>query len=70
MFYTVSQDVQNMEKVAAGRADETTPYLTLRAHFHKRFGYPERYLRLERVKRGASPEVSWVVTKFESVEPE
>jgi hypothetical protein len=68
MFYTVSQDVQNLEKVAAGKADATTPHLTLRAHFHERFGYPERYLRLERVKQGASPEVSWVVTKFESVE--
>lgn len=70
MFYTMSQDVQNLEKVAAGKADETTPHLTLRAHFHERYGYPERYLRLERVKRGASPEVSWVVTKFESITPE
>ena len=70
MFYTLSQDVQNVEKVAAGQADESTPHLLLRAQFHSQFGYPERYLRSERVKQGAGPEVSWVVSKFESVAAE
>ncbi len=64
MFNTIAKDVENLERVASGRADATTPRLLLRAIFNRHYAYPERYLRIEMVERGENPQVSWQVTEF------
>lgn len=65
MFSTISRDVDNLQRHAEGRADATTPRLTLRAAFDPKFGFPQRYTRIE---WGSDVEVSWEVKRFEVVE--
>lgn len=67
MFDTIAIDLQNTERVAAGKASPETPRLSLRGEFHPEFGYPVRYYRAERVARGTSPEVLWEVLRFEAL---
>ena len=64
MFATMSRDVENVERHAAGRADAFTPELTLRAAFDPQYSYPQTY---KRIQWGADVEVSWSVIKFEVV---
>jgi len=61
MFATIASDVENFEKVAAGKADATTPRLQLRATFHPQYGYPERYVRIQ---SDNNTEVTWQVILF------
>lgn len=62
MFGTMSRDVENVERYAAGKADASTPRLTLRAQFDAHFGFPQRY---RRIQWGSDVEVAWNVLKFE-----
>ncbi|MDX1946931.1 MAG: hypothetical protein SFU86_16130 [Pirellulaceae bacterium] len=59
MFSTISRDIEALERRGAGRIDESTPELTLRARFDPRFHYPARYFRSER-----AIDVEWEVTEF------
>jgi hypothetical protein len=61
MFGTMSRDIDALERRAAGRADASTPRLTLRAEFDANMGYPAKYRRIE---WGSPVQVSWEVTKF------
>ena len=61
MFGTMSRDVETLERHAAGRADATTPRLTLRAQFDPQYAFPARYRRIE---WGSDVEVAWEVTEF------
>lgn len=63
MFGTMSRDIDALERRAAGKADQTTKRLTLRAQFDPQTGYPASYRRIE---WGSPVEVSWRVTKFEA----
>lgn len=65
MFETIAADVDQLDKVRRGVSDGTSTWLTLRAKFHTEYGYPERYLRLERGQQSASSEVSWSVVRFQ-----
>lgn len=65
MFGTLSSDVENLEKVASGKADANTPRLRLRAFFHAEYGYPELY---QRIQEKPDSEVSWKVTRFEVIQ--
>ena len=62
MFGTIGRDIDHIERRAAGKADRTTPRLTLRAEFDPQNGYPKSYRRIE---WGSPVEVSWEVVKFE-----
>jgi hypothetical protein len=62
MFGTIGRDIDHIERRAAGKADQTTPRLTLRAEFDAESGLPRRYRRIE---WGSPVEVSWEVVKFE-----
>jgi hypothetical protein len=62
MFGTMSRDVENVERYAAGHADASTPRLTLRAQFDPRYSFPQRY---RRIQWGSDIEVAWNVLKFE-----
>ncbi len=68
MFGTIAIDMENVRKVLEGNADRATPQLTLRGTFHSELGYPQSYYRVEKVKRGSNPEVSWRVVSFDIVE--
>jgi hypothetical protein len=61
MFATMRRDVENVQQVAAGKADANTPRLTLFAEFHPEYGYPRTY---HRIQWGTDMEVSWEVTEF------
>jgi hypothetical protein len=63
MFGTIGRDIDHLERRAAGKADQSTPRLTLRAEFDAQTGYPARYRRIE---WGSPVEVSWEVVKFEA----
>lgn len=65
MFDTMERDVENLELVAAGRAKQETPRLTLRATFDPVLGFPQRYRRIE---WGASRDMVWEVREFKSVQ--
>jgi len=62
MFETLHSDVINMEKYEAG---EKVPHLNVLVEFDGERGFPRRYVRVESVKMGGNPEVTWQVTKFE-----
>lgn len=62
MFGTIGRDIDHIECHAAGKADHTTPRLTLRAEFDSESGLPRRYRRIE---WGSPVEVSWEVVKFD-----
>lgn len=64
MFGTISRDIDHLERRAAGKADQNTPRLTLRGEFDEKTGYPSSYRRIE---WGSNVEVSWEVTKFETL---
>ena len=66
MFGTMSSDLEQLEKRAAGKANAPTPHLTLRARFNPATGYPEKYLRYE---AGSRMQVSWEVIRFEPIGP-
>ena len=68
MFGTISRDVENLEKFAAGNADPSTPQLRLLATFDPDTGVPLRYHRREMVRRGSNPEASWTVVLFHVVD--
>lgn len=61
MFGTMSRDIDVLERRAAGKADQSTPQLTLRAEFDTQTGYPAKY---RRIQWGSPVQVSWIVTKF------
>ena len=56
MFATIATDVRN---------NASRNNLLLRAEFDVQHGYPARYQRVERVKHGANPEVTWEVELFQ-----
>ncbi|WP_425618715.1 DUF6174 domain-containing protein [Anatilimnocola sp. NA78] len=62
MFGTMSRDIEVLEKHTAGKADATTPRITMRAEFDEKHGYPVRY---RRIQWGSSVQMIWQVTKFE-----
>ena len=61
MFGTISRDIEALERHAAGKADQFTPQLTLRAAFDPQYHYPAKYRRIE---WGSPVEVEWEVTSF------
>lgn len=64
MFDTIGIDLENIERVADGTADANTPRLTVRVIFHPQYGFPARYMRIERAGIGENPEVRWQVRQF------
>ena len=66
MFSTISRDVEQLEREAAGQADPRLPKLILRAKFDERYSYPARYSRIEwGSRKGTTAQgVTWEVTKF------
>lgn len=46
MFGTLASDFRHVATMEAGRADASTPRLSLSGLFHPRYGYPQRYRRL------------------------
>lgn len=66
MFSTISRDVEQLEREAAGQADPRLPALILRAKFDERYSYPLRYSRIEwGSRKGTTAQgVSWEVTAF------
>lgn len=64
MFDTIERDLAHIERVAEGRADASTPRLTVRVQFDQQYGLPRRYLRIERAGIGGNPEVRWEVRQF------
>jgi hypothetical protein len=70
MFSTMSRDVEQLEREAAGQADPRLPGLILRAAFDERYSYPARYSRIEwGSRKGTTAQgVSWEVTAFKVVE--
>lgn len=62
MFGTIGRDIDHIERHAAGKADPTTPRLTLRAEFDPDTGIPRRY---RRIQWGSPVQVSWEVIRFE-----
>lgn len=67
MFGTMSRDIDALERRLAGKADASTPRLTLRAEFDAKMGYPAKYRRIE---WGSPVQVSWEVTKFTALAAE
>lgn len=65
MFETMARDFESVERQRTGRADASTPNLSLRGDFDRELGLPRRYLRIEMVQRAANPEVSWEVLRFQ-----
>lgn len=65
MFTTMERDVANRELVATGRARPDTPRLTLRADFHPKYGYPQRYRRIE---WGTGRDMVWQVREFQPLD--
>lgn len=61
MFGTVERDLENVRLVKTDSAEAYTPRLTLWGSLHPKYGYPERY---RRVQLGADFQVSWEVTEF------
>jgi hypothetical protein len=61
MFSTISRDIEAVEKHAAGKADRSTPRLTLRAEFDPHYSYAKRYRRIE---QWSTVDVAWEVTEF------
>jgi hypothetical protein len=61
MFSTIQRDVENVERVKSGTADQTTPRLSIWGTFDPKYGYPDTY---RRVQLGADSAVSWKVLKF------
>jgi len=66
MFETLRADVRNMEKFAAG--EKGVPHLSVLVEFDSKYGFPQRYVRVESVQMGGNPEVSWQVTEFKVIE--
>jgi hypothetical protein len=66
MFETLRADVHNMKKFDAG--EKGVPHLSILVEFDKEYGFPRRYVRVESVKMGGNPEVSWQVTDFNAVQ--
>jgi len=66
MFETLRADVRNMDKFAAG--EKGVPHLSVLVEFDSKYGFPRRYVRVESVKMGGNPEVSWQVTEFNVVD--
>lgn len=64
MFETIAADVEHLEKIRRGIANGPASWLTLRARFHPRYGYPERYIRLENSGQSTATEVAWSVIGF------
>lgn len=66
MFSTMSRDVEQLEREAAGKADPRLPGLILRAKFDEKYSYPERYSRIEwGSRKGTTAQgVTWEVTEF------
>jgi hypothetical protein len=69
MFETVGSDLENLLRVARGDATATTPRLSALVQFDEVYGYPRRYLRVERGGRGGNPEVHWEVVEFVPRQP-
>jgi len=67
MLETLRSDVRNMERYAAG--EKGVPHLSVLVEFDPELGYPRHYVRVESVKMGGNPEVTWNVTEFNIVEP-
>lgn len=67
MFSTISRDIDALERHAAGKADQFTPQLTLRAAFDAKYHYPEKYRRIE---WGSPVEVEWEVIEFKPIHPQ
>lgn len=65
MFGTIEIDLDNVEQSEREADRATTTRLLLRARFDSHYGYPARYHRIELVRQGVNPEVSWTVTKFD-----
>jgi hypothetical protein len=66
MFSTMSRDVEQLEREAAGKADPRLPGLILRAKFDEKYSYPARYSRIEwGSRKGTTAQgVTWEVTEF------
>ena len=58
MFETIAADVDHLEKIRRGVTNGPASWLTLRARFHPRYGYPEHYIRLENSGQSAATEVA------------
>ncbi len=70
MFSTISRDVEQLERQAAGKADPRFPPLILWAAFDPKYSYPARYRRTEWGSRKGSTaqEVKWEVTEFRVIQ--
>lgn len=66
MFRTIATDLETVERAAAG--DTAAARLLLRARFDPQLGYPARYHRVEAVRVGANPEVSWQVVRYTAIQ--
>lgn len=64
MFNTISIDLEHAEEPIRVGPKEVH-YVSPLARFHPRYGYPERYRRIE---WGSDVEASWQVTEFRVVE--
>jgi len=62
MFSTLERDIENVVLVERGKADATTPRLTLWGTFHSQYGFPETY---RRIQWGRDTDVSWEVVRFD-----
>jgi hypothetical protein len=69
MFGTIEIDLENVERSAEDASPTPDAKLLLRARFDGQYGYPARYHRIELVRHGVNPEVSWTVTKFDVLRP-
>ena len=69
MFSTISRDVEQLEREAAGQHDPRLPGLILRAKFDDKYSYPAHYSRIEwGSRKGTTAQgVSWEVTEFKVV---
>ncbi|MFM2096642.1 MAG: hypothetical protein RIS70_3766 [Planctomycetota bacterium] len=70
MFETIAADVEHLEKIRRGITNGPASWLTLRARFHPRYGYPERYIRLENSGQSTATEVAWSVIGFSLERPD
>jgi hypothetical protein len=64
MFETVGTDLEHLQLVKNGQATAATPRISVLVQFDETYGYPRRYLRVERGGSGGNPEVHWEVTEF------
>jgi hypothetical protein len=64
MFETVGTDLEHLVLVARGQAGPRTPRLTVLVEFDETYGFPRRYLRVERAGSSGNPEVHWEVLEF------